>query len=169
MKKIRAIISGVLLTILMLVMASCGLLGPSGTVGSFVNAVKAGNAEKATTCVVDMKIETLYDSEDEVEKYMWQKTVGAFKYEVKEESTDDEAGTAKISIYYEKLSYTELSLKMAAATLLNKDKWIKEQVDVELTTMEKKHDTLTLNLKKNSDGNWKLENGSATVLLAAMR
>lgn len=167
MKKVRAIISGVLLTILMLVMASCGLLGPSGTVGSFVNAVKAGNAEKATTCVVDMKIETLYDSEDEVEKYMWQKTVGTFKYEVKEESTDDEAGTAKISIYYEKLSYTELSLKMVPNKLLNK--WIKEQVDVELTTMEKKHDTLTLNLKKNSDGNWKLENGSATALLAAMR
>lgn len=167
MKKVRAIISGILLTILMLVMASCGLLGPSGTVGSFVNAVKAGNAEKATTCVVDMKIETLYDSEDEVEKYMWQKTVGTFKYEVKEESTDDEAGTAKISIYYEKLSYTELSLKMVPNKLLNK--WIKEQVDVELTTMEKKHDTLTLNLKKNSDGNWKLENASATALLAAMR
>lgn len=167
MKKVRAIISGVLLTILMLVIASCGLLGPSGTVGSFVNAVKAGNAEKATTCVVDMKIETLYDSEDEVEKYMWQKTVGTFKYEVKEESTDDEAGTAKISIYYEKLSYTELSLKMVPNKLLNK--WIKEQVDVELTTMEKKHDTLTLNLKKNSDGNWKLENASATALLAAMR
>lgn len=168
MKKVRAIISGVLLTILMLVvMASCNLFGAEGVVGSFVGAVKSGDAEKATTYIVDYKIESLYDKEDEVDKYMWQKTVGTFSYEVKDKTEDEDAGTAKITIYYEKLSYTELALKMVPNKLLNK--YIKEQVDVELTTMEKKCDTMTLNLKKNSDGNWKLENASAIALLSAMK
>lgn len=167
MKKIRAILSGVLLTILMLVMASCNIFGASGVVGSYVGAIKKGDFEKATTYTADYEVKGEYPKDDEVAKYMYDKTVGAFKYDVKEESEDKDAGTAKIVISYEKYSYSELSAKMILNKVLNK--YLKEQVDVELKTMEKKYDTMTITLTKNGDGNYKIDKASAMALYLAMQ
>lgn len=174
MKKLKLVVTTLLMGVLLFALASCG--GATGTLSSFVSAVKKGDFTKASTYVVGGNVEDEYDETDEVAAYIYQKTAGSFSYKVEEttEKTNDEGEvtSVEVKISYTKYSQLKLIAEMAKNTsfgdLLGGKEYTKEDVDAALKKIEKAEDTATIVIEKTEDGEWKISALSATALVAVI-
>ncbi|MBQ9081671.1 MAG: hypothetical protein IJY26_03440 [Clostridia bacterium] len=174
MKKLKLIVTSLLMGILLFALASCG--GASGVVGSFIGAVKSGDYEKAATYVVGGDVDGKYDEDNEVEAYIYKKTVGSFSYKVEgtTENTNDEGEVTSVEVRISYTKYSQVALRAellkntSLGDILGGANYTKEDVDTALKALEKASNTATVIVQKTEEVDWKISTLSAAALVVAM-
>jgi hypothetical protein len=171
---VTATLLAALVAVLLVAMTACSA---SGVLSGYVGAVKRMNMEKAATYVDgDLGDISSTDDTDEVAVYAYKKTVGSFSYKVvsKEEKKNDagEVVSTTIKISYSAYSFSGLYLQMGLNTSIGDAitgaKKTKSDVDAAMKKLEKVKGSTTVEIIKNSDGEWKLSTASAAALFAVM-
>lgn len=186
MKKLRVVLTSVVLGVLVFVLASCG--GAGGAISSVVNNVKKLDYEKASEYCLDADAvkalqadeEKSYTglSEDVVKdlKAVQKKIYGEFKFKVTETTMSSDETTATVKITYTTLDITSMSKEI--------ETWVKDNVTLgDMTSAEgivkasidainacwgsrekSEEKTATIALT-NKDGDWKVDSGVALIAL----
>lgn len=172
MKKLKVILSALVMGILMFVLASCG--GAGGVVSSYASAVKKGDYEKAATYVVgkpSLSNPQKDNDKDNIYSYIYSESAKSFKLKV-EESTENKNSEEKVVSYTIKISYTKkfsgsaVALKYGAGILTGSEA-TKDTAKKIIKDADEVSGNLTLVVVIDNDENL-LEAASATALLTAI-
>lgn len=163
MKRLKIVAATLLVGVLLFALASCG--GASGTLSSFVGAVKKADFTKAATYVVGNPSLSNPTTSNEMGTYIFEKAANSFSYKVTEENSSSDENSCTVKLSYSGYSGTQIALKYAAR-ILSGSEATKGTVDNIVKEMTKKEGTTTVVLVKNDSGDWKVEAASATALVA---
>lgn len=171
MKKLKLAFVAVVTGVLLFAMTACG--GASGTVSSFVSAVKKGDWEKAGEYVVGTLDLSSYENEssDEIVSYIYQKAAKSFSYSVESTSeTEDDDGNvtaATIKISYEGYSGLEVLANYKIKCLAGSDS-TKSTANDAFDDVGESTGSLTVAVIYNEDDGWLMEAASAIALVAVI-
>lgn len=168
MKKLKLAFVAVVTGVLLFAMTACG--GASGTVSSFVSAVKKGDFDKASNYVVGTPDLSSYEksASDSLYTYIYEKAAKSFSYSVESTSeTEDDDGnavSATVKISYSVYSGSAISITYAAKVLTGSEA-SKSTINDLFDDADKTTGTASVVVINDDDG-WVMEAASATALIA---
>lgn len=170
MKKLKLAFVAVVTGVLLFAMTACG--GASGTVSSFVSAVKKGDFDKASNYVVGtLDLSSYYEksNSDSLYTYIYEKAAKSFSYSVESTSeTEDDDGnavSATVKISYSVYSGSAISITYAAKVKTGSEA-SKSTINDLFDDADKTTGTASVVVINDDDDGWVMEAPSATALIA---
>lgn len=168
MKKLKNVLLAVVACLLLVAMTACG--GASGTLSSYVSAVKKGNFDKAAEYVYGTPDLSSYESSssDDMITYIYEKAASSFSYSVESttetEDSDGNVVSATVKISYSVYSGTAIYVKYAAQVLTGSEA-TKSTVNSIFKDTDKTESTATVVVINDEDDGWVMEAASAVTLI----